>query len=77
MSDVELEREETLTRHEAARRLSALASALVEGGDEIELELELRWSTAKAAEKPVDGDRRPPARRRLRRPVPAGDRGIR
>jgi hypothetical protein len=59
--------------------LSALASALVEGGDEIELELELelRWSTAKAAEKPVDGDRRPPARRRLRRPVPAGDRGIR
>jgi amphi-Trp domain-containing protein len=92
--------------------LSALASALAEGGDidlefgasklslhvpdrvhsevevdgdEIELELEMKWSTAKVAEKaekpgtekPADGDRRPPARRRLRRAVRAGDRGVR
>lgn len=32
MSDVEVSRTETLTRDEAARRLSALATALAEGG---------------------------------------------
>ena len=33
MSDVEVSRTESLTRHEAASRLSALAAALSEGGD--------------------------------------------
>ena len=32
MSDVEVSRTESLTRHEAARRLSALAAALADGG---------------------------------------------
>lgn len=32
MSDVEVKRTETLTRHEAAGRLAALAAALAEGG---------------------------------------------
>lgn len=38
MSDVEVSRTETLTRHEAARRLAALAAALSDGG-EVELAL--------------------------------------
>jgi amphi-Trp domain-containing protein len=32
VSDVEVSRTESLTRHEAARRLSALAAALADGG---------------------------------------------
>jgi amphi-Trp domain-containing protein len=32
VSDVEVSRTESLTRHEAARRLSALATALADGG---------------------------------------------
>lgn len=32
MSDVEISRTESLTRHEAARRLAALAAALSDGG---------------------------------------------
>lgn len=32
MSDVEVSRTESLTRHEAARRLAALATALADGG---------------------------------------------
>ena len=38
MSDVEVSRTESLTRHEAARRLSALAAALADGG-RVEVEL--------------------------------------
>jgi amphi-Trp domain-containing protein len=38
VSDVEVSRTETLTRHEAARRLSALAAALDDGG-RVEVEL--------------------------------------
>jgi amphi-Trp domain-containing protein len=38
VSDVEVSRTETLTRHEAARRLSALAAALDHGG-RVEVEL--------------------------------------
>jgi len=38
MSDVEISRTESLTRHEAARRLSALADALADGGH-VEIEL--------------------------------------
>ena len=77
MSDVEVSRTESLSRHEAARRLAALAAALSDGGDvelalgssvvtlrvpdhvrcevevevdgaEVELEVELKWSTAPA-----------------------------
>ena len=38
MSDVEVSRTESLTRHEAARRLSTLAAALADGG-RVEVEL--------------------------------------
>jgi amphi-Trp domain-containing protein len=38
VSDVEVSRTESLTRHEAARRLAALAAALSDGG-EVELAL--------------------------------------
>ena len=38
MSDVEVKREETLTREEAARQLAALATALA-AGDKVELAL--------------------------------------
>lgn len=38
MSDVEVSRTESLTRHEAARRLAALAAALSDGG-KVELAL--------------------------------------
>jgi amphi-Trp domain-containing protein len=44
MSDVEISRKESLTRHEAARRLSALADALDAGGH---VEVELGASTLK------------------------------
>jgi amphi-Trp domain-containing protein len=77
VSDVEVSRTETLTRHQAAEWLTKLANALAEGekvelamgastlkvhvpdhvrceievaidGDEVELEMELKWSTAPA-----------------------------
>jgi amphi-Trp domain-containing protein len=38
MSDIKVERKESLLREEAAERLSALAAALAKGGD-VELEL--------------------------------------
>lgn len=44
MSDVEISRTESLTRHEAARMLSALADALAGGG---QVEIELGASTVK------------------------------
>lgn len=44
MSDVEVKREKTLSRDEAAQRLAALAAAL-----EVELEVELKWSNGKPA----------------------------
>ena len=62
MSDVEISRRESLTRHEAARRLSALADALGAGGH---VEVELGASTVKLhvpdhvrceVEVEVDGD---------------------
>jgi amphi-Trp domain-containing protein len=62
MSDVEISRKESLTRHEAARRLSALADAFATGGG---VELELGASTVKLhvpdhvrceVEVEVDGD---------------------
>jgi amphi-Trp domain-containing protein len=62
MSDVEISRKESLTRHEAARRLSALADALGAGGH---VEVELGASTVKLhvpdhvrceVEVEVDGD---------------------
>ena len=62
MSDVEISRAESLTRHEAARRLSALADALAAGG---RVEVELGASTLKLhvpdhvrceVEVEVDGD---------------------
>jgi amphi-Trp domain-containing protein len=62
MSDVEISRKESLTRHEAARRLSALADALAGGG---RVEVELGASTVKLhvpdhvrceVEVEVDGD---------------------
>jgi amphi-Trp domain-containing protein len=45
MSDVEVKQAETLTRDEAARRLSALAAALADGD---KIEVELGTSTLKA-----------------------------
>ncbi len=77
MSDMKVELKESLTRRQAADKLSALAGALAEGGkvdlelgetrlslrvpdelrtefevkvdgDELEIELELKWSTARA-----------------------------
>lgn len=82
MSDIEVKRADTLTREEAAQRLSALAAGLAEGGkvelalgastmkvhvpdeirceveleidgDEVELEVELKWSTGKVSRAPV------------------------
>jgi amphi-Trp domain-containing protein len=62
MSDVEISRKESLTRQEAARRLSALADALDAGGH---VEVELGASTVKLhvpdhvrceVEVEVDGD---------------------
>ncbi|MDN5930993.1 MAG: amphi-Trp domain-containing protein [Pseudonocardia sp.] len=62
MSDVEISRTESLTRHEAARRLSALAAALDDGGRVV---VELGASTLKLnvpdhvrceVEVEVDGD---------------------
>ena len=62
MSDVEVSRTESLTRQEAAARLSALAAALSEGG---RVEIELGASTLKLhvpdhveceVEVEVDGD---------------------
>jgi amphi-Trp domain-containing protein len=62
VSDVEVSRTESLTRHEAARRLSTLAAALADGGD---VEVELGASTLKLhvpdhvrceVEVEVDGD---------------------
>jgi amphi-Trp domain-containing protein len=62
MSDVEFSRKQTLTRHEAADRLSALAAALADRGD---VEVELGASTLKLrvpdhvrceVEVEVDGD---------------------
>ncbi|MEU4667568.1 amphi-Trp domain-containing protein [Amycolatopsis sp. NPDC023774] len=44
MSDVEVKREEKLSREDAAQRLAALATALAEGG---EVELALGASTVK------------------------------
>ena len=44
MSDVEISRTESLSRHEAARRLSALAAALDDGGH---VRVELGASTVK------------------------------
>ncbi|WP_326834873.1 amphi-Trp domain-containing protein [Amycolatopsis rhabdoformis] len=89
MSDVEVKREETLSREDAARRLATLAEALQAGGKieialgastvkvhvpdevaieveveidgrEVELEVELKWSTGK----PAGGGRAAAARRR-------------
>lgn len=62
MSDVEVSRTESLTRQEAAERLSKLAAALADGGD---IKLELGASTLKLrvpehirceVEVEVDGD---------------------
>jgi amphi-Trp domain-containing protein len=62
MSDVEISRKESLTRNEAAHRLSALADALAAGGH---VEVELGASTVKLhvpdhvrceVEVEVDGD---------------------
>ncbi|GEL19771.1 amphi-Trp domain-containing protein [Pseudonocardia asaccharolytica] len=62
MSDVEVSRTESLTRREAAERLSALAAALADGGD---MKVELGASTLKLrvpdhvrceVEVEVDGD---------------------
>jgi amphi-Trp domain-containing protein len=44
VADVELEQKESLTRQEAATRLSALAKALADGG---EVEIELGATTVK------------------------------
>ncbi|HYJ54555.1 MAG TPA: amphi-Trp domain-containing protein [Mycobacterium sp.] len=78
MSDIEVKREDTLTRAEAAQRLAALAEGLSNGGtvefalgastvkvhvpdelrceveieidgDEVEFEVELKWTTRKPA----------------------------
>jgi amphi-Trp domain-containing protein len=62
MSDVEISRTESLTRHQAAKRLAALAAAL---GDDGHVEVELGASTVKLhvpdhvrceVEVEVDGD---------------------
>jgi amphi-Trp domain-containing protein len=62
MSDVEVKREETLSRDEAAQRLAALAAALADGG---KVELALGASTVKVhvpdevrieVELEIDGD---------------------
>lgn len=62
MSDVEVKRTESLTRHEAAERLSAFASALAKGGHvEVELgasvlKLHVPDSVRCEVEVEVDGD---------------------
>lgn len=62
MSDVEVKRTETLTRHEAAERLSALAAALAKGGHvEValgasKLKLHVPDSVRCEVEVEVDGD---------------------